>query len=124
MRALYLIRHGHPDFPIGSRICLGQTDTPLGPLGHLQGVLLARHFRDIHVESVYSSTLSRAMETAQHISRAPKRWPMRVYGMGFPLMKSKSVGQTHTMTVPALPACSPCPVVKTSAMPPCALPSV
>ena len=31
MRALYLIRHGHPDFPIGSRICLGQTDTPLGP---------------------------------------------------------------------------------------------
>lgn len=76
MRALYLIRHGHPDFPIGSRICLGQTDTPLGPLGHLQGVLLARHFKDIHVENVYSSTLSRAMETAQHISRAPKRWPM------------------------------------------------
>lgn len=39
MRSVYLIRHGHPDFPIASRICLGQTDTPLGPLGRLQGVL-------------------------------------------------------------------------------------
>lgn len=75
MRHLYLIRHGHPDFPIGSRICLGRTDTPLGPLGHLQGVLLARHFEDIPVKTVCTSTLTRAMETARHLSPAPKKVP-------------------------------------------------
>ena len=32
MRRVYLIRHGHPDFPLGAHMCLGRTDTPLGPI--------------------------------------------------------------------------------------------
>lgn len=71
MRSIYLIRHGHPDFPIGSRICLGQTDTPLGPLGQLQGVLLKRAFATIPLTGVYTSPLRRAYDTACFISEAP-----------------------------------------------------
>ena len=70
MRHVYLIRHGHPDFPIGSRICLGQTDTPLGPLGHLQGVLLAHTFAQQPL-TVYTSPLRRACDTARHLTPAP-----------------------------------------------------
>ena len=71
MRNIYLIRHGHPAFPIGSRICLGQTDTPLGPLGHLQGVLLAKTFSETPLIAVYTSPLKRATETAYYISASP-----------------------------------------------------
>lgn len=67
-RRIYLIRHGHPDFPLGSRICLGQTDTPLGPLGRLQGVLLAQHLADVPLAAVYTSPLARARETARFLS--------------------------------------------------------
>lgn len=70
MRHIYLIRHGHPDFPIDSRICLGRTDTPLGPLGHLQGVLLARTFSTSILSSVFTSPLSRAYDTACYIHEA------------------------------------------------------
>lgn len=71
MRNVYLVRHGHPDFPIGSRICLGRTDIPLGPLGHLQSVLLARTFSSMTFSGVYSSPLHRAYDTACHFSTAP-----------------------------------------------------
>ena len=71
MRHIYLIRHGHPDFPIGSRICLGQTDTPLGPLGRLQGILLTRTFSAATLSGVYTSPLSRACATARCISQTP-----------------------------------------------------
>ena len=67
MRSVYLIRHGHPDFPIASRICLGQTDTPLGPLGQLQGVLLARAFAQTALTAVYTSPLCRAYDTARYL---------------------------------------------------------
>lgn len=75
MRQIYLIRHGHPDFPIGSRICLGQTDTPLGPLGHLQGVLLAQVFHAVPLSAVYTSPLSRTRETAHYLTSHPIEHP-------------------------------------------------
>ena len=71
MRSVYLIRHGHPDFPIASRICLGQTDTALGPLGQLQGVLLARAFAQTALTAVYTSPLRRAYDTAHYLSDKP-----------------------------------------------------
>lgn len=71
MRSVYLIRHGHPDFPIASRICLGQTDTPLGPLGQLQGVLLARAFAQTALTAVYTSPLCRAYDTARYLCDKP-----------------------------------------------------
>ena len=63
MRQIYLIRHAHPDFPLGAHMCLGRTDTPLGPLGRMQAVLLGEELRKKHLK-VFSSPLTRCRETA------------------------------------------------------------
>ena len=63
MRRLWLIRHGHPDFPLGAHMCLGRTDTPLGPLGRMQAVLLGEALRD-QKPAVFASPLTRCRETA------------------------------------------------------------
>ena len=64
MRRVYLIRHAHPDFPLHAHMCLGRTDTPLGPLGRMQACLLGESFRDKAVSAVFSSPLTRCRETA------------------------------------------------------------
>ena len=63
MRLLYLIRHGHPDFPYGEHMCLGRTDTPLGPLGRMQAALLGEELAGRGL-TVFSSPLVRCRETA------------------------------------------------------------
>ena len=40
MRKIYLIRHGKPNFPAGSSMCLGRTELPLGAVGRMQAALL------------------------------------------------------------------------------------
>ena len=68
MRKTYLIRHGKPDFPAGMRMCLGRTELPLGVVGRMQAALLGRELA-CKVDSVYSSPLSRAVQTAQALRR-------------------------------------------------------
>ena len=63
MRRVYLIRHGHPDFPFGAHMCLGRTDTPLGALGRMQACLLGEALASEDL-SVFSSPLTRCRETA------------------------------------------------------------
>ena len=63
MRRIWLIRHGHPDFPLGAHMCLGRTNTPLGPLGRMQACLLGEELRGKGL-SVFSSPLTRCRETA------------------------------------------------------------
>ena len=63
MRRVYLIRHGHPDFPLGAHMCLGRTDTPLGPLGRMQAALLGEELGERGL-AVYASPLTRCRETA------------------------------------------------------------
>ena len=63
MPSIYLIRHGKPDFPGGARMCLGRTNLPLGALGRLQAAMLGFELRGA-AEAVYSSPLSRAVQTA------------------------------------------------------------
>jgi len=69
MRRLYLIRHGHPDFPLGAHMCLGRTDTPLGPLGRMQALLLGEALRAERL-SVFASPLARCRETAAPLGAA------------------------------------------------------
>ena len=64
MRTLYLIRHGHPDFPLGAHVCLGVTDTPLGALGRMQAVLMAERMKGTALTAVFTSPLTRCRETA------------------------------------------------------------
>ncbi len=70
MRTLYLIRHGHPDIPLGERWCLGRTDLPLAPIGRMQAALLP-FCTELRDKPVYSSYLTRALETAYPLRPEP-----------------------------------------------------
>ena len=64
MRRIFLVRHGHPDFPLDAKICLGLTELPLGPLGRMQACLLAGELRSPELLDVFSSPLLRCRQTA------------------------------------------------------------
>ena len=65
MKRVFLIRHGLPDFPDGKRMCLGRTDLPLCQEGYAQAKEMAAKLPP--VTDVFSSPLSRAVQTAQAI---------------------------------------------------------
>lgn len=67
MRNLYLVRHGHVDFPGGIRRCIGWTDLPLDERGQEQGRELGTYFQSLIQQgaAVFASPLTRARETAR-----------------------------------------------------------
>jgi len=65
MKKVYLIRHGLPDFPDGKHMCIGTTDIPLGDAGIDQAQAMARILPP--VTAVFSSPLTRAIQTAEAI---------------------------------------------------------
>ena len=65
MKKVYLIRHGLPDFPDGKGMCLGTTDIPMGPAGLHQAAEMAKRLPP--VTAVFSSPLTRAVQTAEAI---------------------------------------------------------
>ena len=65
MKKVYLIRHGLPDFPGGKKLCLGTTDIPMGAAGIRQAAEMAGRLPP--VTAVFSSPLTRAVQTAQAI---------------------------------------------------------
>ena len=67
MKRVYLIRHALPDFPDGQRRCLGRTDIPLGDAGLAQAEAMAASLPT--VTAVFSSPLTRAVQTARTISQ-------------------------------------------------------
>jgi len=68
-KLIYLIRHAHPDYPGGVKMCLGRkNDLPLSPRGLEQAEKLRRYFDSIPLDAVYTSPLLRARQTAQTIA--------------------------------------------------------
>ena len=65
MKRVYLIRHGLPDFPGGRKMCIGTTDIPMGEKGLAQAARMAAILPP--VTAVFSSPLTRAVQTAQAI---------------------------------------------------------
>ena len=65
MKKVYLIRHGLPDFPGGKGMCIGTTDIPMGEKGLAQAAQMAKRLPA--VTAVFSSPLTRAVQTAQAI---------------------------------------------------------
>ena len=65
MKKVYLIRHGLPDFPGGKGMCIGMTDIPMGEKGLAQAAEMAEKLPP--VAAVFSSPLSRAVQTAAAI---------------------------------------------------------
>lgn len=60
---LYLIRHGETE-QNKTGILMGSTDTPLNDHGRLQAATLGGRINGLEVDTIFSSPLQRAMETA------------------------------------------------------------
>ena len=65
---LIIVRHAQAEGNI-SRHFHGWTDSNLTDLGHIQAELAAKKLADMPIDVIYSSTLKRALQTAEHIAR-------------------------------------------------------
>lgn len=61
---LYIFRHGQTDWNAERRV-QGHTDIELNEVGRREAELLGERLKGIHIEKVFSSDLSRALETAK-----------------------------------------------------------
>lgn len=68
---IYLVRHAETDWNV-KKVLQGHTDSPLTDLGKEQAKLLAKKFRDLHFDAVFSSDLLRAKKTAELITLEKK----------------------------------------------------
>ena len=64
MTTLIFVRHGQSASNLAQRFT-GQGDTPLTELGHLQAQCTAEFLKDRKIDKIYTSDLSRAMQTAE-----------------------------------------------------------
>lgn len=64
LKNIYVIRHGETDWNKNQRF-QGQTDIKLNEIGREQSIKLRPVIQKLQIESVYSSPLSRAVETAE-----------------------------------------------------------
>lgn len=69
MGSLYFVRHGESKWNVEDKIC-GSTDSPLTEKGHMQAMETGRKILEegIKADMILYSPLSRAAETARHIS--------------------------------------------------------
>ena len=86
MTTLYLIRHGEAEGNVFRRL-QGQYDSLITPNGRKQIAALEERFRDIHIDAVYSSDLTRTCITAGAIYK-PKGLPLQTD----PRLREISVG--------------------------------
>jgi len=68
MTSIYLVRHGQTAWN-KEEIFRGRTDVPLDETGLRQAELAGEYFREISLQGIYSSPLSRAWQTAEQIAR-------------------------------------------------------
>ena len=80
---LYLIRHGETE-QNRSGVLMGSTDTPLNDQGRLQAASLRERINALEVDTIFSSPLSRAVETAT-----------LVFGEEVPIITDSSLQEFH-----------------------------
>ena len=64
---LYIARHGETDWNVQHKL-QGMTDIPLNENGRKQAAALAESLTGVHLDAIYSSTLSRSRDTAQTVA--------------------------------------------------------
>lgn len=64
--SLYIVRHGETEWN-AKKILQGHKDIPLNKKGKEQALVLAKKFKNIHLDAVFSSDLIRAKRTAELI---------------------------------------------------------
>ena len=67
MTCIYLIRHCEAEGN-KKRLFQGSTDCDISEMGEIQLEYLAKRFKNIHLDAVYSSPLKRAMKTAYAVA--------------------------------------------------------
>lgn len=72
MTRIYLVRHGTTDWN-KEEIFRGRAECRLNETGKAEGKALAAHFEDVPIAGIYSSPLSRAMETARPTAESKGR---------------------------------------------------
>lgn len=68
MTTVYLVRHGQTAWN-REEVFRGRADIPLNETGRKEALLMGQYLRGISMDSIYSSPLSRALETAGAIAR-------------------------------------------------------
>lgn len=68
LRQIYLLRHCEPELPKGIPVCIGKTDIPLSKIGRSQANVLKEYFSNVEINTIFSSPLTRAKETAKIIA--------------------------------------------------------
>jgi broad specificity phosphatase PhoE len=68
MTSIYLVRHGQTAWN-KEEIFRGRTDIPLDETGLRQAELAGKFFKEMKIEGIYSSPLSRAFQTAEKIAK-------------------------------------------------------
>ncbi|MCF7935476.1 MAG: histidine phosphatase family protein [Synergistales bacterium] len=72
-RLLYLVRHGRPVIPGGTKIYLGRKDVPLSEEGRNQAAATGRALAGIPFDALVTSGLVRADETGEIIAACRRR---------------------------------------------------
>lgn len=83
---LLLTRHGQTPWNTQMRI-QGRTDIPLSDIGHAQAARFAKRLASHRIDSIYTSPLSRAMETACILAQ-----PHELSPISTPLMLERDFG--------------------------------
>jgi len=68
MTTIYLVRHGQTAWN-KEEVFRGMADVPLNETGRKEALLTGEYLKAVKVEAIYSSPLSRAVETAETIAR-------------------------------------------------------
>jgi broad specificity phosphatase PhoE len=71
VKSLYLVRHGETSATEKGRIC-GESNIPLNDEGFAQANVLGSWFSDMEISSIFSSPLTRSVQTADAIAKAIK----------------------------------------------------
>ncbi len=102
MRSLFLVRHGQTDWNIEGRF-QGRRDIPLNDRGLLQAEAASGALRRLHFGSIWSSPLSRALQTAQIIA-APHALDVSIHNDLTEIYHGEWEGLTNLVVANAWPA--------------------
>ncbi len=96
MKKIYLVRHGQTAANNGKRF-QGTMDYPLDARGIAQAARLGEYFQGIHLDAIYSSTMTRAKMTAAAIATCKNMAYRTMYDL-----REASFGQWEGMTFDAI----------------------
>ncbi|KAG2449387.1 hypothetical protein HYH02_005537 [Chlamydomonas schloesseri] len=94
---VFLVRHGQTDWNAEMRL-QGQLDPPLNDLGEQQAEEVAAALADRHLAAIYSSDLTRALQTARAVAgRRPAGQALEVRTS--PQLRERSLGVLEGLTI-------------------------